>query len=252
MMSPNKICAITDESIQYAQQLIKAGELIVVPTDTVYGIACDPTNSEAVKKLFTVKERPLSKSIQVIISDLNDLQQLGLELPQPLDILAEGLLPGGFSPIATVKTEESPLVTMKHEEDGTQTQAIRIPDCPSLNAIVRMTGPLACTSANKSGETSASTVMEAYTALGNDVALYLDAGPTPGSTGSTVVAADPQATDGIIILREGVIPSAVIHHYAIRANAFFMPASLMDQQGGKTLNDALIAVLNTSQFDQES
>ena len=64
MMSPNKICAITDESIQYAQQLIKAGELIVVPTDTVYGIACDPTNSEAVKKLFTVKERPLSKSIQ--------------------------------------------------------------------------------------------------------------------------------------------------------------------------------------------
>lgn len=86
-----------------------------------------------------------------------------------------------------------------------RTQGVRIPDSAASLAILEATGPLATSSANRSGDASAQTAAEAAEELGDAVALYLDGGPTPGPVSSTVAAADPDAEDGIAILREGVI-----------------------------------------------
>lgn len=208
-----RVCAISEASLHRAAELVKAGQLIVVPTDTVYGLACDPFNPQAINRLFEVKRRPRAKSIQVLLPNLGNLNKLGLTLPQPLGILSAAFLPGGFSPIC-VASENSPLATIRHEikDDGTQklTQAIRVPNSAPLHTILAELGPLAATSANISGQESATSAQQAYEALGNDVGIYLDAGTTPGPVSSTVVSAEPTQPYGIAILREGVIPSSRI------------------------------------------
>ncbi|MCI1983340.1 MAG: Sua5/YciO/YrdC/YwlC family protein [Bifidobacteriaceae bacterium] len=212
-MGSERIRTITAESLEEARSAISRGDLIVVPTDTVYGVACDPFNSEAIDRLFEVKRRPRTKSIQVLFPDLSPLESLGLSLPHPLEVLSATFLPGGFSPICDA-VPASRLATLRHDArpDGSEklTQGIRVPDFAPLHDILAALGPLAATSANISGQESATSAQEAYAALGDDVAVYFDAGTTPGPVSSTVVAAAPEKTDGIDILREGVIPARVI------------------------------------------
>ena len=212
----DRIRPITEQTVAQASRIVAGGGLIAVPTDTVYGVACDPMNADAVSKLFAVKRRPRAKSIQVLLPSFRWLGELGLELPHPLDTLAAGLLPGGFSPIARVLASGTPLATVKKDE-GRDTQAVRIPDCEPLSRILAATGPLACTSANLSGQTSAMTAQEACDALGDSVDLYLDGGPTASTVASTVVAADPDDPQGVRVLREGVIPAELIRRYAAQA-----------------------------------
>ncbi|MFU0468698.1 L-threonylcarbamoyladenylate synthase [Gardnerella vaginalis] len=218
-----KICTINEESLQLAAQIINAGGVIVVPTDTVYGVACDPFNEKAVAKIYELKRRPRTKALQILMSSVYDLEKLGLYLPSPLDILGKKFLPGGYSPIARAKKGSiaSRLATLcKTSETDAQTdaqtqetqsaeaeatQGVRVPDCPELMQILRVTGPLAASSANRSGHESADSVEEAVAAFGDEIPLYLNAGPTRSHVASTVVGADPADVDGIVILREGVI-----------------------------------------------
>lgn len=211
----SKICTINEESLQLAAQIINAGGVIVVPTDTVYGVACDPFNEAAVAKIYQLKRRPRTKALQILMSSVNDLEKLGLYLPSPLDVLAEKFLPGGYSPIARAKKDSvaTRLATLcKADESSEQnkiqaeaTQGVRVPDCPELMQILRVTGPLAASSANRSGNESADSVEEAVAAFGDEIPLYLNAGPTRSHVASTVVGADASDKDGIVILREGVI-----------------------------------------------
>ncbi len=207
----SKICTINEESLQLAAQIINAGGVIVVPTDTVYGVACDPFNEAAVAKIYQLKRRPRTKALQILMSSVSDLEKLGLYLPSPLDVLAEKFLPGGYSPIARAKKDSvaTRLATLcKADESSEQSQAtqgVRVPDCPELMKILRVTGPLAASSANRSGNESADSVEEAFAAFGNEIPLYLNAGPTRSHVASTVVGADSRDKDGIVILREGVI-----------------------------------------------
>ncbi|MBF9314700.1 threonylcarbamoyl-AMP synthase [Bifidobacteriaceae bacterium NR002] len=210
----SKICNISEESLQMAAQIINEGGVIVVPTDTVYGVACDPFNEAAVAKIYELKRRPRTKALQILMSGVEDLEKLGLYLPSPLDILGKKFLPGGYSPIARAKKDSvaSNLATLcKTNETDAQTQAteatqgVRVPDCPELMQILRVTGPLAASSANRSGNESADSVEEAFAAFGNEIPLYLNAGPTRSHVASTVVGADSNDEDGIVILREGVI-----------------------------------------------
>ena len=166
----SEIRAISDESLAQAVEIVRDGGLIVIPTDTVYGVACDPRNIEAIRKVFAAKQRPKYKSLQVLL-------------------------------LATVRTDPA---------TGKATQGVRIPNSAAALRVLRATGPLAATSANRSGDESAQTVDEAVQALGDAVDLYLDGGATPGHVASTVVAADPHGRDGIAILREGVIREPVI------------------------------------------
>lgn len=207
----SKICTINEESLQLAAQIINAGGVIVVPTDTVYGVACDPFNEDAVAKIYQLKRRPRTKALQILMSSVSDLEKLGLYLPSPLDVLAEKFLPGGYSPIARAKKDSvaTRLATLcKADENNEQreaTQGVRVPDCPELMKILRVTGPLAASSANRSGNESADSVEEAFAAFGDEIPLYLNAGPTRSHVASTVVGADSSSKDGIVILREGVI-----------------------------------------------
>ena len=207
----SKICTINEESLQLAAQIINAGGVIVVPTDTVYGVACDPFNEAAVAKIYQLKRRPRTKALQILMSSVSDLEKLGLYLPSPLDVLAEKFLPGGYSPIACAKkdsvaTRLATLCKADETDEKTQaTQGVRVPDCPELMKILRVTGPLAASSANRSGNESADSVEEAFEAFGDEIPLYLNAGPTRSHVASTVVGADSADADGIVILREGVI-----------------------------------------------
>ncbi|WP_421785677.1 L-threonylcarbamoyladenylate synthase [Gardnerella sp. DNF01204] len=211
----SKICTINEESLQLAAQIINAGGVIVVPTDTVYGVACDPFNEDAVTKIYQLKRRPRTKALQILMSSVSDLEKLGLYLPSPLDVLTEKFLPGGYSPIARAKKDSvaTRLATLcKADESSEQnkiqaeaTQGVRVPDCPELMQILRVTGPLAASSANRSGNESADSVEEAVAAFGDEIPLYLNAGPTRSHVASTVVGADASDKDGIVILREGVI-----------------------------------------------
>lgn len=217
----SKICNINEESLQMAAQIINEGGVIVVPTDTVYGVACDPFNEAAVAKIYELKRRPRTKALQILMSGVEDLEKLGLYLPSPLDILGKKFLPGGYSPIARAKkgSVASNLATLcktnetdaqnNAQTEATQateaTQGVRVPDCPELMQILRVTGPLAASSANRSGNESADSVEEAFAAFGNEIPLYLNAGPTRSHVASTIVGADSNDEDGIAILREGVI-----------------------------------------------
>lgn len=223
----SKICNINEESLQMAAQIINEGGVIVVPTDTVYGVACDPFNDDAVAKIYELKRRPRTKALQILMSGVEDLEKLGLYLPSPLDILGKKFLPGGYSPIARAKkgSVASNLATLcktnetdekTQETETTQaiesTQGVRVPDCPELMQILRVTGPLAASSANRSGNESADSVEEAFAAFGNEIPLYLNAGPTRSHVASTVVGADSNDKDGIVILREGVISECEIRN----------------------------------------
>ena len=182
---------------------------MVVPTDTVYGVACNPFSTAAIDRIYEIKGRPRFKALQVLLSSIEELDALGLDLPVPLNRLAAAFLPGAFSPIAVAR-EDCTLGTVQRTPSGARTQGIRIPNSALSLRILKATGPLAASSANRSGGESAQTVEEAEAALGGAVDLYLDGGPTQGHVSSTVVAADPLARDGIAILREGVIREPVI------------------------------------------
>ena len=203
----SEIRAISDESLAQAVEIVRDGGLIVIPTDTVYGVACDPRNIEAIRKVFAAKQRPKYKSLQVLLPSIESLDKLHLDLPVPLNRLSAMFMPGAFSPIAVAGT----LATVRTDPaTGKATQGVRIPNSAAALRVLRATGPLAATSANRSGDESAQTVDEAVQALGDAVDLYLDGGATPGHVASTVVAADPHGRDGIAILREGVIREPVI------------------------------------------
>ncbi|KAA8830470.1 L-threonylcarbamoyladenylate synthase [Bifidobacterium tissieri] len=206
-----RIMPICEESLALAAELVQAGKLIVVPTDTVYGVACDPRNPDAVDRIFKAKRRPRAKSLQVLLASVNDIDALGLDLPVPLDRLSNEFLPGAFSPICVAR-DDCALATVRVDPQShpSRTQGIRVPDSADTLRILRATGPLAASSANLSGHDSAQTAQQAAADLGDAIALYLDGGPTPGPLSSTVVASDPHGRDGITILRDGVIPQSRI------------------------------------------
>lgn len=205
---PVQIARITEASLAQAKTIVKGGGIIVVPTDTVYGVACSPFDTSAIASVFHAKHRARSKSLQILLPSLEWVEKLRLSLSEPLLRLSRELLPGGFSPIATAESGCA-LSTLRLVGDGggetIRTQAIRVPDSDPLHRILEATGPLAATSANISGRSPATSAQQAAQALGTSVALYLDAGPTPGPVASTVVEDDPSDPDGIHVLREGVI-----------------------------------------------
>lgn len=205
----SEIVAITDQSLQQAATIIHRGGLVVIPTDTVYGVACDPFNAMAIDRIFEVKRRPRYKALQVILPSVDDIESLDLYLPVPLNRLAVAFLPGAFSPIAVAR-DDCQLKTLRAEPDGSHSQALRVPNSAVSLRILRATGPVAASSANRSGGESPQTAQEAYEQLGDGVDLYLDGGVTQGHVASTVVSADPSDRDGIHIEREGMIPATVV------------------------------------------
>jgi L-threonylcarbamoyladenylate synthase len=184
--------------IERASKLLHEGELIVFPTDTVYGIAAAVDRPEAVARLYVAKGRPLDRPIPVLISDFAQVQRLAPHADARLERLLRRYWPGGL----TVVLEAAGWLPREIVGD-TGHVGLRIPDHPLALALIEAAGgALATTSANRSGEPAATNASEAFDALAHQAALVIDDGPSPGGVNSTVIAVDGGR---ISILREGAI-----------------------------------------------
>ena len=185
-------------AIEAARAAIAAGECIVLPTDTVYGIGANAFSADAVQRLLDAKGRGRDMPPPVLIAEPGMLDALGVNVSTFARRLADKFWPGALTLVVEM---QSSLRIDLGETAGTI--ALRVPDHDAARSLLRRTGPLAVSSANASGQPSATTVDEAIAQLGDSVSVYLDAGPTPGPVASTIVefVSDPAG----VVLREGII-----------------------------------------------
>lgn len=210
-MNPSKIVKIPKnhiptDIIKHAGQLIKAGELVVFPTETVYGLGANALDAVAVKKIFTAKGRPSDNPLIVHIADITDLSQVAYAPRGYALKLAKQFWPGPLTLVLRKKKMIPEEVTA-----GLQSVAVRCPCHPIALALIRAAGvPIAAPSANRAGSPSPTTVKHAYADLKNQVKLFLDAGPTAIGVESTVVDCTGQRP---IILRPGGLAKEEIEKF---------------------------------------
>ncbi len=170
-------------AMQRALEWIQRGEVIALPTDTVYGIAADGFDAGAVEKLFIAKDRPSSKAIMLLIGDYADLERAAAYVSPYAQRLAQRFWPGGLTLVVNARAELPPNLCAE-----TNTIGVRLPDAPLVRELVRAFGrPLAATSANRSGGANPRTAQDVLNDLGGRIALVLDGGATPGNVPSTVL-----------------------------------------------------------------
>ncbi len=180
-----------------AANCLKSGGLVAVPTDTVYGLAADPFNADAVQRLYTVKDRPLGRPIPLLLSSVADIGHVAQNLPGFFFHLVDRYWPGGLTIVVEAK-DLLPVLT-----GGGDTVGVRMADNPLLLRILRtFGGPAAVTSANFSGESPATCMQEINRELASRIDLIVDGGKTPGPIPSTVhdISVSPP-----VIRRHGVI-----------------------------------------------
>lgn len=184
-----------------AVEVLRAGGLIALPTDTVYGIAVDLATPGGVERLFEAKRRPPDKGIMLLLDDAAQAARIGVMNRASL-ALAEACWPGGL----TVVVPQRPDVVLPAAlTAGTATIGLRVPDHPAPRAIAAGVGPLPTTSANRSGEPEPADAAGIVAQLGDAVDLVLDGGPAHGGPASTVVDC---TGDRPRILRVGAITAA--------------------------------------------
>jgi L-threonylcarbamoyladenylate synthase len=179
-----------------AISVLKGGGLVALPTDTVYGIAADAWNGKAVSKLYEVKSRSELKSIPVLLHGEAAIIEVGEDSSGSVSALAAEFWPGPLTIVVNRKRE------LPSEVSTTATVGIRAPNHEFALALLKIYGPLATTSANPSGQPSATTADQVIETMGEKIDLIIDGGETAGGTPSTVVdiTLNPPA-----LLREGPI-----------------------------------------------
>ena len=165
-----------------AVDAIEAGDLVVLPTDTVYGIAADAFKSDAVQRLLDAKGRGRDMPPPVLISVVESLDALATDVPDAGRKLCEEFWPG---PLTVICHAQTSLMWDLGETQGTV--ALRVPDHENTRELLSRTGPLAVSSANLSGQPAALDVYDAEEQLADSVAVYLDGGTATGGQPSTIV-----------------------------------------------------------------
>ena len=168
--------------IDAAVEAILRSELVLMPTDTVYGVAADAFTPAAVTGLLAAKNRGRTMPVPVLIAEASTLSGLVLTLPDVAHSLAQEFWPGGL----TLVLEHAPSLAWDLG-DAEGTVAVRLPDDELARDLLRRTGPLAVSSANRSGRPAATTAQEAVDQLGTHAAVALDGGPRASSAASTIV-----------------------------------------------------------------
>jgi tRNA threonylcarbamoyl adenosine modification protein (Sua5/YciO/YrdC/YwlC family) len=192
--------------MRLARQAIGTGELVVIPTDTVYGVAADAFSPAAVQRLLDAKGRDRTAPPPVLVPGIPTLDALAEVVPDEARALVAEFWPGGLTIVLRARR------TLDWDLGETRgTVALRMPSHPIALELLAETGPLAVSSANVTGEPAATTAAAAEAMLGDAVAVYLEAGPG-GETGSTIVDATglESPVGKLRILRSGVIPDAEI------------------------------------------
>jgi L-threonylcarbamoyladenylate synthase len=212
-MAPIYDCSVDSElltGMRLARAAIGRGELVVLPTDTVYGVAADAFNPAAVQRLLDAKGRGRQSPPPVLIPGIPTLAALAADVPQAVTDLVQEFWPGGLT---VVLPAQSSLVWDLGETRGTV--ALRMPSDTIALELLSETGPLAVSSANLTGRPAARTALEAEAMLGDSVEVYLEGGEAGAGydriegrdSSSTIVDATALAagTGPLRILRHGVI-----------------------------------------------
>ena len=195
-----------DRGVEAAVSALRDGALVVLPTDTVYGIAADAFDPTAVARLLEAKGRGRDMPPPVLIADSVTLDALVAERPAAwLQTMLQELWPG---PLTVVFRAQPSLTWDLGETHGTV--AVRVPADERTRAVLRQSGPSAVSSANLSGQPAATTVDEAEGMLGDSVRVYLDGGPSAGSTPSTILDVTGPVPR---VLRQGAIDLATLHGF---------------------------------------
>ncbi len=183
-------------AVEPAVEALQRGDVVGVPTDTVYGIAADPANRPAVAKLFEIKRRLGIKPIPILVADVVQAARVG-----QLDARARhaGLRhwPGGL----TLVVWRAPGLPDWIGDPDRNTVGVRVPDHPVIRHLLSLYGPLAVTSANRSGSPAAADDCEARASLGDEVAVYLPGSGTGAGASTVVDLTGPEPR----VLREGPV-----------------------------------------------
>jgi L-threonylcarbamoyladenylate synthase len=198
-------CTVPDErteGLAAAARAVRAGRLVVLPTDTVYGIGCDAFNASAVRSLLEAKKRGPDMPVPVLVGSWSTIDGLVLGVPKAARDLIEAFWPGGLSLVLP----HAP--SLNWDLGSTKgTVMLRMPLHPVALELLRDVGPMAVSSANVSGSPPAASASEAEAQLGDSVAVYLDGGPSGEPIASTIV---DLTADIPRVLREGAVSTGAV------------------------------------------
>lgn len=197
-MFDTKIISSSEEDIAYAAKLINSGEIVGMPTETVYGLAADATNEAAVKKIFEAKGRPQDNPLIVHLADADMLGEYVHDVPDIAYRLAESFCPGPLTMVLP-KKDSIPDITSA----GLDTVGIRIPLHKTARAFIKACGkPVAAPSANLSGSPSPTSARHVYNDMKGRIPAVIDGGQCCVGVESTVVSFE---NGGIRLLRPGYV-----------------------------------------------
>ena len=202
-MIETKIYAPTPEHIAYAGKLLAEGDVVGIPTETVYGLAADAWNNEAVRRIFAVKGRPQDNPLIVHISAIEQMEPLVKEIPLLARTLAEKFWPGPLTIILEKNAHFNSVATA-----GMDTVGIRMPSHPVARRFLQDSGcMIAAPSANTSGRPSPTTAQHVWEDLQGKIEVLLDGGPVGIGIESTIV---DLSEDQPMILRPGFITQEML------------------------------------------
>lgn len=208
-MSPVLECRDADQllpALRQARQAIGRGELIVMPTDTVYGVAADAFNASAVARLLAAKGRGRQSPPPVLVSGPDTMRALVAEVPEPVERLVERFWPGGL----TIVLPAQP--SLRWDLGETRgTVAVRMPNDRFALELLEETGPLAVSSANLTGRPAALEIDAAVQMLRDSVSVYLDGGIVETGVASTIIDATGlvgRDQRHVAVLRDGAVSRA--------------------------------------------
>ncbi len=190
--------------LDQAAALLDAQAVIAAPTDTVYGLVCRYDSVAAIDALYEAKGRPPQKALPVLLAGEDQLDQVVAHV----SALARGLMAEFWPGPLTLALPGLPHLPARLTA-GMDSVAVRVPDHPVLRALARRTGPLASSSANRSGGPDTASAAGVLAQLDGFVPLILDGGTAPGGIPSTVLALAENGKSGPVILREGPIGDQV-------------------------------------------
>jgi L-threonylcarbamoyladenylate synthase len=229
------VCTVSpaDRALEPALALLRAGQVVAIPTETVYGLAGDATDGEAVARIFAAKGRPSENPLIVHVSSPAMAAQIGV-MNDLATRLAEAFWPGPLTLVVPLRAAYGihPRVTA-----GLQTVGLRLPRGFAATLVEALGRPLAAPSANRSGRITATTAQAVAEELGDRIGLVVDGGPTPVGIESTILAVEDgglrllrpgglaveaiEAAAGVHVLRtrsrEIEAPGMMASHYAPRA-----------------------------------
>jgi L-threonylcarbamoyladenylate synthase len=195
------VLSIPESRLKQIVSELAAGRLIVYPTETVYGLGCDPFDETAVKRIYMAKRRPFDMAMSIMVKDLQMMEEVGI-LDDRARMLVRRFMPGPLTIIVPKRPNVPDILTASTNEIG-----LRIPDNPVAMKLIEEFGPLVTTSANVHSHGNPRTCQEAIDDLGASVSFYLDGGPTTYGTPSTIVQLTEQ--EMMLIRPGGLSPETI-------------------------------------------